>query len=490
MIKEKSIKSLRESHDYLENILVGVYSGIIILNKNDKIKKINPSAEKILNIKENEVTGKHYAISLPKNISDTIERLKPIVLNSNVPVEFEEEIKGRYDTNILIGGGIVKLKSAHTKKIIGMMIIFQDITYRRKITILEELNKIKSDFISTVSHEIRTPLTSIRGYSEIISDFKTSQEDVKKFAKIIKHETERLTRLIDNYLNLSKIEFGKFELKKELFDIKEVIESRINLFQAETQTHTITSNIQENLPPIWADKDKITQVLNNLLSNAIKYSPDGGDINITIKTTDNDRFLEVCISDEGLGISEEDISFIFEQFKRIDMTKKIIEGTGLGLAISKHIINSHDGEIWVESKQGLGSKFYFRIPIEKPEIKKILIVDDDKSLVDIITCGLEIKGFKVISACNGKKCMEKLKEEKISLLILDIKLPDKDGYEVIEEIRKDKKLKDIPVILISGAEQPDTKRLEELGVKEFLAKPFSCGVLNSVIEKNLEEMSK
>ncbi|KKL90905.1 hypothetical protein LCGC14_1900040, partial [marine sediment metagenome] len=218
------------------------------------------------------------------------------------------------------------------------------------------------EFLSTAAHELRTPLTSILGFSEILLDRKLDEERRNRFLKIINEESVGLSSLINDLLDLSRIESGKgFKMIKALTDIGNIVLENVDIFEHQTDKHTFKVNVPDDPVKIEADKDKINQVIENLISNALKFSPKGGEITVSIKETKDG--IRVNVSDNGMGIPEKDLSHIFEKFYRAEnASSEAIGGTGLGLAIVKYIIESHGGIISAESRIGKGSIFSFVLP--------------------------------------------------------------------------------------------------------------------------------
>ena len=226
---------------------------------------------------------------------------------------------------------------------------------------IRRLEKAKSEFVSMVSHELRTPLTSIHGFSEILSTKDMEPEKKQEFYRIILNESERLSRLITNLLNLSKIEAG-IELNREMVNVANLVEEDMEFFQSQTGTHELKYLGSSQLPQVYGDQDRIHQVIKNLLSNAIKYSPEGGPVEV--ETGVEGKYVTISVTDHGIGIPVEELPHIFERFRRVE-NKEIsgITGTGLGLAIVKHLVDLHGGKITVRSEPGQGSTFVVFIPI-------------------------------------------------------------------------------------------------------------------------------
>ena len=227
---------------------------------------------------------------------------------------------------------------------------------------LKELDRMKSEFLSTAAHELRTPLTSIVGFSEILLKRKLDEERSNRFLRIINEESVSLAGLINDLLDVSRIESGKgFKINKAPTDLGGIILENVDLFKSQTDKHTFEVNLPPDLSKIELDKDKINQVIENLLSNALKFSPKGGSLTVSVDKTDEK--VKVAITDTGMGIPEKDLPHIFEKFYRAESSSiQAIGGTGLGLAIVKYIVESHGGEISVESKLGKGSTFSFTLP--------------------------------------------------------------------------------------------------------------------------------
>lgn len=226
---------------------------------------------------------------------------------------------------------------------------------------IRRLEKAKSEFVSMVSHELRTPLTSIHGFSEILTAKEMEQEKKQEFYRIILNESERLSRLITNLLNLSKIEAG-IELNREMISVPNLVEEDMEFFQSQTDVHELRYLGTRHLPRIYGDKDRVHQVIKNLLSNAIKYSPDGG--TVEVETGVEGKYVTIAITDHGIGIPPDELSRIFERFRRVERKEASgIGGTGLGLAIVKHLVDLHGGKMAVRSELGEGSTFTVFLPI-------------------------------------------------------------------------------------------------------------------------------
>ncbi len=234
---------------------------------------------------------------------------------------------------------------------------------------IRRLEKTKSDYVSIVSHEIRTPLTSIQGFSEILATKDMEPEKREEFYRIILTESERLSRLITNLLNLSRIEAG-LELNRELVNVPELVLEEVEFFRAQTEIHQLSYSGSRDIPAVYADPERLRQVVKNLLSNAIKYSPEGGPVEV--KTELEGKYVTISVSDRGIGIPPEELPRVFERFRRAEREEVVgISGTGLGLTIVKHLVELHGGKITVQSEPGRGSTFTVYLPLRGSQETRI-----------------------------------------------------------------------------------------------------------------------
>ncbi len=236
---------------------------------------------------------------------------------------------------------------------------------------LKELDKLKSDFLSIVSHELRTPLTTIQGYITFLLDEKTSalNQTQRECLKISEDEADRLNRLIEELLDLAKIDSGQFKVNLSSVDMRGVINKALSSlqFSAKDSGVGLENGLPDALPPALADKERVSQVVTNLIENAIKFNRRGGKVSITASHDDKNGKLIFCVLDTGIGIPEDKISHIFDKFYQVDSsTTRMYGGCGLGLAISESILKLHHGRIWVKSEIGRGSKFFFELLTFEP----------------------------------------------------------------------------------------------------------------------------
>ncbi|MEP6694031.1 MAG: GAF domain-containing protein [Chloroflexota bacterium] len=233
---------------------------------------------------------------------------------------------------------------------------------RQAVEQLERLNRAKSEFVSIVSHEFRTPLTGIQGFSEMMRDEQLSTEEMREYAGDINKDAQRLNRMIDEMLDLDRMESGRMTIHTEPMDLNAVVDEAVDRVRPNAPGHTLTLDLQADLPRIRADRDRLTQVASNLLNNAVKYSPTGG--RITVSTRTDAEGVRLDVRDEGLGIPADSLESIFERYSRVDsLATRDIPGTGLGLPIVRQIVQLHGGKVWAESDLGRGSVFHVVLPL-------------------------------------------------------------------------------------------------------------------------------
>ncbi|MCL4458750.1 MAG: HAMP domain-containing histidine kinase [Chloroflexi bacterium] len=238
---------------------------------------------------------------------------------------------------------------------------------------LQELNRTKDHLVAIVSHELRTPMTVINGFSELLLTRQVSAETQQLWLETIHQEAQQLTRIINDLLDISRLEAGKVELHKEPLDLRPLINRCVEVFRSQTDKHTLKATLAGDLPLVLADKDRLFQILTNLVGNAIKYSPAGGEVTVMARPlTDfppgmslgnSGAFVEISVCDQGIGIPAEDLPRLFESFSRVGLSDtRVIEGVGLGLFITKNLVEMQGGRIEVESRPGQGSCFRFTLP--------------------------------------------------------------------------------------------------------------------------------
>jgi len=329
-----------------------MFEGVIVTDVDEKIILMNPSLRKLFFIDSNPAGKKPLEVIRNTAVEEMVER----IIKGKQHLATEEIVINTPEEKILKVNGVPIMSN---NRLEGAILVFHDITELRR------LEKIRQDFVANVSHELRTPISSIKGYAEtLLEGALEDKANAKEFISIIYQDSNRLASLINDLLDLSKIESGKLKMSFAALDSVLLIKKAVMVIdsQAKAKSIKLKIDISQNLPKIKADETRFSQVMINLLDNAIKYSSEGGTTSIFAKVVEN--VLQIDISDTGIGISENDLPRIFERFYRVDKARsRELGGTGLGLSIVKHIVSSHGGQVWVKSELGLGSTFSFTIPL-------------------------------------------------------------------------------------------------------------------------------
>ena len=353
---------LIHSGEYIKNILESINSGIITIDMTDRITQINKNATAMLGLPSADIIGFNYKDALDEDLIKMIDKVKKGALKDGFSFETIFDYFPAKDLQIPLGINSSILLD-HKGNRIGIIVVFRNMLALRELERLRQLDELKSEFVSNVSHELRTPLSVIKSYVETIleqvdpSDYQTQRE----FLTVVNNETDRLAALVNDLLDISRIESGRFEIELSTIALPDIIQTVARDLETKSNKHQIIVDIPSPLPDVSADEDKLVQVFLNLVDNAIKFSPDGG--KIFIKAGVKGKMIKCDISDQGIGIAEKDISRIFEKFYRIDNSDIYeIPGTGLGLSIVRHIIESHGGKISVKSRLGKGSTFIVLLP--------------------------------------------------------------------------------------------------------------------------------
>ena len=360
-------ENLEQESKRLHSILSYMTDGVLATNRRGKITMINDMAKKQLGVQKEEVLNKSILellkIEDEYDLRDLITQVPELMIDS-------QDANGEY-LSLRVRFALVRRESGF---ISGLVAVLHDTTEQEK----EE--RERRLFVSNVSHELRTPLTSVKSYLEALDEGALSEPVAPDFIKVSLDETIRMMRMVTDLLHLSRIDNATSHLDVELINFTAFITFILNRFDKmrgsdEEKKYELVRDYPITSVWIEIDTDKMTQVIDNILNNAIKYSPDGGKITVTMKTTDDQMILS--ISDQGLGIPKQDLPRIFDRFYRVDRARSRAQGgTGLGLAIAKEIIKQHKGFIWAKSEYGKGSTFTIVLPYDKDAVKEEVWEDE------------------------------------------------------------------------------------------------------------------
>ncbi|WP_264844767.1 two-component system histidine kinase PnpS [Caldinitratiruptor microaerophilus] len=340
----------------LEAVLATMAEGVVILDARRRIVLLNPAAEALFGITLAEARGRdHLEVTHNFDLEARLERL----LAGGPPEVFE--LRRAHPEERVLEGRLVGLARAGEGPA-GALLVLHDITRFRR------LERMRTEFVANVSHELRTPLTSIRGFAETLLEADPDPETRRRFLEIVHREASRLSDLIEDLLDLSRIESGRMAMRPGPVAVDVLVADVLDRHQrrARAAELTLESRVPPGLPPVWGDRARLAQVLHNLVDNAIRYTPPGGRVTVAAEANP-EGFVTVSVADTGIGIAREHLPRLFERFYRVDRARsRSSGGTGLGLSIVKHIVELHGGAVSVESEPGRGSTFRFSVPVAGP----------------------------------------------------------------------------------------------------------------------------
>jgi signal transduction histidine kinase/FixJ family two-component response regulator len=429
---------------------------------------------------------------------DLLRRVMLKLSKNDMSVEID---KNKFDDEVGDMIGAVEIFKENTQKLLT-----SEHQIKQAMQEATTANKAKSIFLARMSHELRTPLNAILGFTNILQKSMNATTVEKENLNVIKRSADHLLNIINEILELSKIEAGKMELSLKNFNLFELIKEIEDIFAFRCENKGLKFKIETlNLPKyIKADEQRLRQILINLLGNSLKFTNEG-EISLYIYELNKKLFFEV--KDSGIGIDKSNLEKVFKPFEQVKQDNYTQQGTGLGLSITKELVSLMGGNIYLKSQVGVGSEFYFSINYEKANeeelskennaknivgiknenfTKTILVVDDIKENRDLITLLLNSYGFKTLEATSGKEALDVFENEKLDLIFMDILMEGMDGLETMQNIRVSKNGKDIPIIALSAnVFEEDKKEAIKNGANDFLAKPVEEKEILLILEKYL-----
>ncbi len=531
-----------ENKNRLETVLASIISGVVLIDaETSTIVDANPIAEEMIGLPQEKIIGKscHHFIC-------PAEEGKCPIRDLGLKVDRSERVLINKDGNrVPILKSVVPITISDKKYFVESFVDLtrikqaEDSLIQAKIT-AETANRAKSEFLATMSHELRTPLNSVIGFSDLMISGNVGEisEKQKKFLGNISMSGKHLLALINNILDISKIEAGKMELNYEIFAVAETFNEVKQLISPLVEKKGLKTDfcLDEKLVNIYADKIRFKQILFNLASNAIKFTPAGGKITLSSKM--DGKTAQFTVRDTGIGIAEKDQHKLFKPFTQLDSaTNRMYEGTGLGLSLVKSFVELHKGKIWFESEVGKGTAFTFEIPLaaglnkegaaeavkEHAEaIKKdaeatkndtenipaptihipqiiepansssdeplILVVEDDDASRELLEVTLTQEGYRVAAVPSGKEALELANKMKPFAITLDIMMPGMSGWDVLKRLKLEKQTHDIPVIITTMLDEKDMGVV--WGAVEHFIKPIQKDKLLSTLENIKKKEAK
>ncbi len=522
-------RKVKASEHWLRTVLSSIGDAVIATDKDMVVTYVNPLAEGLLGIKKENALGRNLTEIF--NVSGSDEG-NVVNLLSNMSRDSSDIFVG--DSRLLLeGGGSISIE--YTASFIldekgginGCSIVFRDISKRKQnemelrsaMLASRAANQAKSEFLANMSHEIRTPMNAILGMTELLLDTGLDTEQ-RESANIVKQAADALLNLLNDVLDLSKVEAGRMGLKSMDFNLHALVEDAVLSLtpQARSKGLRLVNTIAQDTPKgLKGDPGRLRQVILNLVGNAIKFT-NQGTVTVEVSRTsppESDSpdtagpiHLDFRVNDTGIGIEEDNIKKIFESFTQVDgSTTRQFGGTGLGLAISSQIVNLMHGELKVESTPGVGSSFYFSAVFAPGEVLdertgglkhlleerdaasglKILLAEDNVINQMFVVKALEKGGHMVTSVENGKAAIEALGRDKYDVVLMDVQMPVMDGYEATRQIRKHVQGRfnpDIPVVALTAhAMEGDREKCLSAGMDMYISKPFRVSHLLEAVEQ-------
>lgn len=510
------------SRDHMQSIYDGVIDMLVIMDCNMIVQKVNTAFSQMTGFDNSEVFGGH----LHQLLADT-QANKNLLNQINIDLprnnrfhDAELYIQTKHGTLIPTSSSFSFLLNQDGEKD-GIMIIAKDISKIKAAEkelikakeAAEEANRAKSAFLSNMSHEIRTPLNGIIGFTDLLLLNTNVDEEHREYLKIIKGSGDNLSKLLNDILDLNKIDLDKLVLEEVIFNPRETITSSIQPYGYLASEKGVSFNFDfdHSVPNlIKGDPTRLNQMLLNLVSNALKFTHKGS-IHVSFSCTDiqDGQFLFRCeVTDDGIGVAKERQKSVFETFTQSDnsITRKY-GGSGLGLAICKQLAHLMKGDIGLESPlkdDGSGSRFWFTISmtrinvnsIKKQDVAdqlnttfnstlKILAVDDNPLNLLLVEKTLQNLGAIVTTAENGKEALSKTKDERFDVILLDIQMPEMDGITVASILRE--RNYNHPIIALSAnVDEENINRCREVGINDFIQKPFHREELLRTMKKCLD----
>lgn len=481
--RRRMLTDLRATASRQQAVFDSAIDAILTLNPSGSIESTNAAAERMFGYSAADLERRDVSMVIdvaPEGEGAFLKRLGETrgALDAGVvrPMEAKRRDGSIFPVDVALGP--MRLPTG-----VHVVAVIRDITERRRV------EQMKEEFVSTVSHELRTPLTSIAGSLGLLAGGAAGplSDKAARLIQIAYSNSQRLVRLINDILDVEKIESGKLRLEMAPLDLRDLAQRSIDGVQGYADGLKVSLTLVEGDPtPVRGDADRLIQVITNLLSNAAKFSPEDGEVRVIVDP--DTRIARLSVRDEGPGIPDDFRSRIFSKFAQADGSDTRAKGgTGLGLAIAREIAERHGGRLWFESAEGEGATFHLDLPLAQAatlpaeDDSRLLIVEDDPDAAQILRDMLERDGFTADIAATGREALAAARSGVYSALLVDLHLPDADGIGLIRTLRARPETRDLPVVVVSGDAARGKARGRSLEVVDWMEKPFDQARLRTAV---------
>ena len=497
--RHRAETALREREASFRQIVENASDLIYRTDREGRFVYANPTARRLVGYDMDELRGMSWRDLVRPDHLEDVEAFYEEQVRSRTPSSrLELPLMSRSGQEVWVEQHVHLL--FRDDRLEGAQAVARDVTGRR------EIDRMKNEFVSVVSHELRTPLTSIRGALGLLAGGVLGElpEKGRRMVEVASQNTDRLVRLINDILDLERLESGRTEFEPRTEDARTLVTEAVEAMEgmATEAGVELRTDLPGDATPVWADRDRIVQTLTNLVSNAVKFSEEGAAVTVRVSEA-GPKGARFEVEDRGRGIPADKIGLIFERFQQVDASDSREKGgTGLGLAICKSIVEAHGGEIAVASEPGEGTTFSFTIPDESgrtvsvssprtvspspvsptPTAPTVLICDDDSGVREVLARILTARGYRAATAADGEEALRMARTLRPRLVLLDLAMPGMTGWEVLEALEADVSTRRIPVIIHSGSEPPADLPHEVAG---WLVKAVDHDVLGDAVERVL-----